>query len=310
MCRNEWRTIIQLQNKRLVSPFEFLLNLYSKPKYGEIDPTSIFFLTFPLFFGIILGDIGYGIAVALLAVFVSKKFASMVPLTKLIMPAALSSIFFGILFGEIFGFEELFGYHLPHVISRVHQIEEMLAISVGIGIIHINLGLLLGFINELEHGLKKAILAKGSWWLLQAGIALIAISALGIAPIPWIISAAIISLSVVMIYLGESVSGIAEIPALFSNVLSYSRLMAVGLASVGLALVVNGFIEEFAHAGGLMIIPAILIGIFGHGLNIALGILGGFLHSLRLNYVEFFTKFFKGGAIPFEPFGKVKEGET
>jgi len=107
-----------------------------------------------------------------------------------------------------------------------------------------------------------------------------------------------------MIYLGESMAGVVEIPGLASNILSYSRLMAVGLASVGLAIVVNGFVEDFIHQGGFMIIAAIIVGIVGHTINIALGLLGGFLHSIRLHYVEFFTKFFKGGAVPFTPFGQ------
>lgn len=298
---------VKLENSRLSKPFEFLMNLYSLPKYGEIDPTLFMFITFPLFFGIILGDVGYGATIALLALFIQKKIPSAATLTRIIMPAAISSIFFGLLFGEVFGFEEIMGYPIPHVISRLHQITEMLYLSVLVGLVHINLGLLLGFVNELEHGLKKAILAKGSWWVLQLGIAGLAGSATGVIGIPIYISGAVIAISIVMIYLGESMAGIIEIPALISNTLSYSRLMAVGLASVGLAVVVNGFIEQFMSAGGLMIIPAIIIGILGHGLNIALGILGGFLHSIRLHYVEFFTKFFKGGAIPFKAFGKTPE---
>ncbi|MAG15740.1 hypothetical protein CMO88_01630 [Candidatus Woesearchaeota archaeon] len=295
---------VKLSNTKLTKPFEFLMNLYALPKYAEIDPTIFLFISFPLFFGIILGDIGYGATIVLLLLYFAKKFPSMKPLAKVIMPAAMASIFFGFLFGEVFGFEELFGYHLPHLISRLHQVQEMLYISVIIGLLHVNLGLLLGFINELEHGLKKAILAKASWWLLQISLVGIAISLSGLLPIPMYINVILAIVSLIMIYLGESVSGLVEIPGLFSNILSYSRLMAVGLASVGLAVVVNGFVEEFASKGGIMILAAVIIGILGHALNIALGLMGGFLQSLRLHYVEFFTKFFKGGAIPFHPFGK------
>jgi len=296
---------VKLSNKKLVKPFEFLMNLYALPKYAEIDPTLFLFITFPLFFGIILGDVGYGATVVLLLLYLSKKFPSAKPLARVIMPAAISSIFFGFVFGEIFGFEELFGYHIPHLISRVHQIQEMLIISIVIGLIHINLGLLAGFINELNHGLRKAILAKGSWWLLQLSIGVMAASSAGLLPVPMYAGGILAIISVIMIYLGEGASGLIELPGLFSNVPSYSRLMAVGLASVGLAVVVNSFVEEFASAGGFMIIAAIFVGILGHALNIALGVLGGFLQSLRLHYVEFFTKFFKGGAVHYHPFGKI-----
>ncbi|MBS3133524.1 V-type ATP synthase subunit I [Candidatus Woesearchaeota archaeon] len=296
---------VKLSNTKLAKPFEFLMNLYALPKYAEIDPTLFLFITFPLFFGIILGDVGYGITVVLLLLYLSRKFPSAKPLARIIMPAAISSIFFGFIFGEVFGFEELFGYSIPHLISRVHQIQEMLIISIAIGLIHINLGLLTGFINELNHGLKKAILAKGSWWILQLSIGIMAASSEGLLPVPMYAGGILAVVSVIMIYLGESVSGLTELPGFFSNILSYSRLMAVGLASVGLAVVVNGFVEEFASAGGIMIFVAVIVGVIGHTLNIALGLLGGFLQSLRLHYVEFFTKFFKGGAIPFKPFGKI-----
>ncbi len=303
---------VKLANSRQVKPFETLMNLYALPKYWEVDPTLFLSITFPLFFGIILGDVGYGAVTALLLLLISKRMPKAAPLARVMMPAAISSIFFGLIFGEIFGFEELFGYELPHLISRLHQIKEMLIISVIIGAIHVNMGILLGFINEKDHhGLKKAILAKGSWWVMQLGIILAALSSTGILGVPAYLGGLLFIAGIAMLIIGEPME-IVEIPALASNIMSYSRLMAVGLASVGLAVVVNGFIEEFAAQGGIMILAAIIVGVLGHALNIALGLLGGFLHSIRLHYVEFFTKFFKGGAIPFQAFGrrKVEAAET
>lgn len=296
---------VRLSNSKQAKPFEFFMNLYSLPKYNELDPTLFLSITFPLFFGIILGDVGYGAATALMLLYLSKKFPQAAPLAKVMMPAALSSIFFGFIFGEVFGFEELFGYSLPHLISRLHQINQMLMVSVAIGWLHVNTGIMLGFINELNnHGLKKAILAKGSWWVMQAGIALIALASLNIISLPIYLGILLFAAGIAMLIIGEPME-LVEIPALVSNMMSYSRLMAVGLASVGLAVVVNGFIEEFLSAGGIvMMFAAVLVGVVGHALNIALGLLGGFLHSIRLHYVEFFTKFFKGGAIPFKAFGR------
>ena len=301
---------VKLSNNRVSRPFEFLMKLYSLPRYSEIDPTLFLSITFPLFFGLILGDMGYGLVIGAMALFIRSKIPAAKTLASLMIPAALSSIFFGAIFGEIFGFEELFGYHLPHVISRLKSIDQMLYVSIAVGFIHVNLGLLVGFINELSHGFKTAFLAKGSWWVLQAGLLVIAMNALGLARINPVIGYSMAAVAVVMIYLGESISGLTEIPALFSNILSYSRLMAVGLASVGLAHVVNGFVLKFSEAGGVMILAAVVIGLLGHALNIALGLLGGFLHSIRLHYVEFFTKFFKGDAIPFDSFGKKIQQEV
>ena len=289
---------VKLSHQKRTKPYEFFMRLYALPKYAEIDPTIFLFITFPLFFGMILGDIGYGATAVVLLTYIGKKYKSMASLVRVMMPAAFASIFFGFVFGEVFGYEAL-----PHLISRIHQTQEMLFISLIIGLLHVNIGLVLGFLNELSHGLKKAILAKGSWWILQAGVALLALSSLNIIPISTLPGWILIGLSVIMIYLGESFIGILEIPALLSNVLSYSRLMAVGLASVGLASVVNEFTTTFFAKGGIMIVVAIFVGLVGHALNIVLGLVGGFLHALRLHYVEFFTKFFKGGAIPFQPFG-------
>ncbi|KHO46844.1 MAG: V-type ATP synthase subunit I, V-type H+-transporting ATPase subunit I, partial [archaeon GW2011_AR3] len=112
------------------------------------------------------------------------------------------------------------------------------------------------------------------------------------------------AVSIVLLWLGEGVKGLIEIPSIFSNILSYARLMAIGLASVKLAEVVNEFATEFIHQGGIYIFYAVLLLVVGHVINNALGIIGPFLHSLRLHYVEFFTKFFKGGGKEYIPFGR------
>jgi V/A-type H+-transporting ATPase subunit I len=106
-----------------------------------------------------------------------------------------------------------------------------------------------------------------------------------------------------MLFKGEGVKGIIELPSLLSNTLSYLRLMAIGLSSVSIAIVVNTMAGEFFHGGGMMIFAGIMIILVGHVLNIILGLFGSFLHSLRLHYVEFFSKFFQGGAEKFKPFG-------
>ncbi len=298
---------VKMQNSKFAKPYEFFLRLYALPQYNEIDPTIFFAITFPLFFGIILGDVGYGLVLLGLLYYISKKVPTARSMAYLLMPSAVSSIIFGLVFGEVFGFEEIGHYHIPHLISRLHEVETMLYVSVAIGFVHVNLGILVGFVNELHHGLKKAIFAKGSWWVLQLGVLLIAAPALGILLISPLIGYALLAASVVMLFLGEGMAGVVEIPGIASNILSYSRLMAVGLASVGLSVVVDQFIVQFASAGGVMILVAVIVGLLGHALNIALGLLGGFLHSVRLHYVEFFTKFFKGGAVPFQPFGKKPE---
>lgn len=298
---------VNLKNPKPIQPFEFFMNLYSLPKYAEIDPTFFIFLTFPVFFGMMLGDIGYGIITAALFMGLKKKSGSreMQALLNVMIFASFASIFFGFVFGEFFGEEALFGTEFPRLFNRVEGVSEMLLITAGIGVAQLNLGFALGFYNKLkEHGFMRALLEKGSWIILEAGVALLAASYAGyllISPYAgWLLSI----IAVLMLIKAEGIKGIVELPSLLSNVLSYTRLMAVGLASVSLALVVNGFAREFFHMGGVYILFAVMILVLGHGINLALGILGPFLQSLRLHYVEFFTKFFEGGGKPYKPFGK------
>ena len=113
----------------------------------------------------------------------------------------------------------------------------------------------------------------------------------------------IIILSLSMLVKGEGIKGLIESISILTNTMSYARLMAIGLSSVILAVIVNEQSREFFHKGGFFILIGVLILIIGHGINIMLGLLGSFLHSLRLHYVEFFSKFFHGGAKKYTPFG-------
>jgi len=329
---------VNLKHSRLVTPFEFFLNLYSLPKYKEIDPTSLIFFTFPLFFGIMLGDVVYGIITLLLFRFLKTKINSpnANKLLSVMMFASLATIAFGFVFGEYMGFEsvnEEIGYSLksiglplhavmhegntvyefPRLLNRLHgemelfgySINTVLIIGAIIGFIHINLGLLMGFLNELSsHGFKHAFFAKISWIVLQLGAVLLISSLQGAVNLHWGVGAGILALSVIMLFIGEGIIGLIEIPGLLSNILSYLRLGAVALASVGLAVVINEQLAgPFLHKGGVYILLGVVILIMGHAVNIALGVIGPFLHSLRLHYVEYFTKFFHGGGIPYAPFG-------
>ncbi len=301
---------IQLQNKKTVQPFQFFLDLYSLPNYHEVDPSFFLFMGFPFLFGFMLGDFGYGLVTLGLFYWLKTRMQGKVAqqLFKILIIASLWSLAFGLFFGEFFGYEEIAGFHIPHVIGREHDKMLLLGAAVIIGIVHVNLGLLIGFYNELQHhGLWHAFCAKISWILLQLGCALLYLS-YGMYLIPPIFGFLMIGISVVLLYLGEGIRGMVELPSIFGNILSYARLMALGLASVGLAVVVNEMATEFFHKPSILnIIVGIIILVIGHVINIALGILGPFLHSLRLQYVEFFTKFYSGGGIAYRPFGGDKE---
>lgn len=303
-AKKEEKVPVKLKNPKIAKPFEFFMDLYTMPSYREIDPTFIVFLTFPFLFGFMLGDFGYGLAT--LALFIA--FRRLMPKAKnffnILIFASLMTIFFGLLFGEFFGFEEIGSFHLPHILSRAEDINQLLYLAVAVGAFHLNIGLILGFANELRsHGFMAALFAKGAWFVLEAGVVLVVLSSLKAIILPVYAGIIVILLSAAMLFKGEGVRGTIEIPSLFSNMLSYARLMAIGLSSVVLAMIVNDSAKQFFAKGGFLVLAGILVLIIGHAINIMLGLLGSFLHSLRLHYVEFFTKFFHGGAEKYRPFG-------
>ncbi len=294
-----------LENPSMVKPFEFFMNLYSLPKYAEIDPTFLVFITFPLFFGFMLGDVGYGIVTLIAFLVLRKKIKGEAKLLiNSLIVASLATILFGFIFGEAFGFE-----FVEHpILNRVHDLDLMLLISIVVGLIHITLGFLVGFYNVMiQHDFKEAVFEKGSWLVIEAGgLLVISEMLLSMTSFGNILGGILILAGIVMLFKGEGVQGLVELPSLLSNTLSYARLFAVGLASVQLALIINAFATDFFQQGGIMIGAAVLILLLGHFVNILLGLLGPFLHSLRLHYVEFFGKFYKGGGKRFIPFGTEK----
>lgn len=295
---------VKLKNPGYAKPFEFFIDLYSIPKHMEFDPTFLMFLVYPLFFGFMLGDIGYGIVGFALFYFLKKKIPKGAALFNILLISSVASVFFGLIYGEIFGLEEIGYFQIPHLLSRTHEVFTLLYIAIGIGIVHVNLGLILGFINKFKaHGLAKAIYEKGSWFVLQLGVALLTLSSFGVINLSPLFGYAFLLISIIMLYKGEGIKGIIELPSILTNILSYARLMAIGLSSVSLAVVINEMSAGFFHQGGFAILAGVLILIIGHTINIVLGLFESFLHSLRLHYVEFFGKFFEGGAEKYRPFG-------
>jgi V/A-type H+/Na+-transporting ATPase subunit I len=298
---------VQLNNSKFAKPFETFLDLYTLPKYKEIDPTFIMFITFPFLFGFMLGDFGYGLFTLGLFHILKKKIPKAAVFFNVLILSSLSTILFGLLFGEFFGFEQFGNFHLPHILSRSHDITQLLMLALAVGVVHINFGLILGFINEVRlHSFGKAVLAKGGWFVLQAGVVLLYLAITKQILLYPYVGGVVIFIAAVMLFFGEGMMGLIELPGIFVNITSYARLMAIGVSSVKLAEVINEFGINFIASGGALIVAGVSIMIIGHLINITLGLVGSFLHSLRLHYVEFFSKFLIGGGRRFKAFG-IKE---
>jgi V/A-type H+-transporting ATPase subunit I len=335
---------VEYDNVRFAKPTQFLMDLYSRPKYTEIDPTLSVAIVFPIFFGLILGDVAYG-AIVLAFALTLKRFITAEDgrmLLKVMRNAGISSIIFGFLYSEFLGFP-IPG--LPPILPSRHlaiggaeaggeaagpAVPELMMLAVWLGILHITLGRIFGVINHArqDHGKHriKAVLANFGWLLVMYGILIAVLSVFELPYMPnltgfppVVMGLSIVAIAgLVMIIIGvlfiiwDSALEMVELPTILSHVLSYARIVGVGLSSVAIAGVINliaiGMIiepqlEHFTILGIVFIIVGVVVFLIGHLMNAILGMLGGGLQSLRLNYVEFFTKFYKGGGKKYSPFG-------
>jgi V/A-type H+-transporting ATPase subunit I len=181
----------------------------------------------------------------------------------------------------------------------------MLLSSVVIGFFHVSLGFILGFINELRHhNFKHALYSKMSFLLILWGGVIALVSVVGLLPeFTKLLGIVVLLIGLTLAVLGEGIVGILEFPTVFSNVISYARIGAIGLSDYGLAFTVNFIAFNLIGLEGIMAIVSISILLIGHLTVFTLGIIGTGINSLRLQYVEFFTKFVHGGGTLYDPFG-------
>ncbi|MFW5956856.1 MAG: V-type ATP synthase subunit I [Natronomonas sp.] len=394
-------------NAKAAKPFELLVGIINRPRYSELDPTLILFLTFPAFFGFMIGDVGYGILYILMGYVLLDRFdsAGIRSLGGVALWAGIFTTIFGFLYGEFFGLHEI-GYIVygsagapmdkglsPDAIAFAWA---WLVVSLLVALVHLSIGYIFGFIDDLSHGILDAAAENLSWLMLMLGVWAWVFSThlkgvkplllystfnaegavvelpdgavtveshqvayeLGFAGLPESVGLAALGVAgfgfLFMLY-GETlhmgklgiVVGILESLNVLVNVLSYARIAAVLLAKGGMAFVVNllvlGAYEDhgsihflynngysvadgqvidasgqavggeilfpglLTDASGAMFVVAILVGglifVLGHVIVLLLGITAAGLQGIRLEYVEFFGKFYEGGGKPYSPFG-------
>lgn len=300
-AEEERRAPVLLDNVRAVQPFELLMGVLTPPRYGTIDPTPFLAVFFPLFFGLILGDVAYGLVLLAISAWIlrrERRSRLLDQVGRIMLICSLSAIVFGVAYGEFLGdLGEQFGMH-PLIVDRMEAIIPVLVFSVGLGAVHVTLGLVLGIANAyLEHRRKEMLDRAAMILALAAVFTLVGVVA-DVLPDDLLqpgIAALVVALVLLIYTVG--IAGPLEVFSAIGNVLSYSRLMAIGLSSVVLAKVAN----ELAGVVGNLLLGVIVAALF-HGLNIALGAFSPSIQSARLHYVEFFGKFYQSGGRPFKPF--------
>jgi V/A-type H+-transporting ATPase subunit I len=300
--RDEWgRVPVVLRNRPCLRPFELLLALVALPRYGSVDATPWLALYFPLFFGLVLGDVVFGVAgVAVALVARARGWGGRTgrEIAWIALWCSVSAIAFGILFGEALG--ELgarVGLH-PLLLDRRRAVMTFLALALGIGGVHVATGLALGIGAALRGGHPRAAVARGAKLLLLVAAAVVAVALAGRLPRAALRPALLSGVAFLFVsVLAEGPMALLELVLSLGNVLSYARLMALGLASVMLAEVANLVARTLDPAA-----MGLAIGVLLHAVNFTLGLISPTVAALRLHYVEFFEKFYDEGGAPFRPF--------
>ena len=302
-------------NKGYVKPYEFLVDMYSPVRYNAIDPTILVAIMFPFLFGYCLTDAFYGAIFSIVGVILVRGLGKVKPsmdaFGRIMITCGLWAIVLGLVTNGLLGDfpERIVGYRLPTVIPMIESFvhpEVILIIALTIGIIYTNIGFIMGTINDFRYGNKKdAIGSKICWFFLEGGIIFLAagmlIPALGM--VGTIFGVVLILVCLGMLVYANGLYGVMDVFGFLGNLISYARLLALCLSTGGMAMTVNILTNLCADIIPYIgIIVAVFIFIFGHIANFLVQILGAFINSLRLHYVEFFSQFFEAGKNKFDAF--------
>jgi V/A-type H+-transporting ATPase subunit I len=319
---------VEIENKSVIKPFEVITRLYGMPMHFNVDPTVFLAPFFALFFGICIGDAGYGLTMIILSALLIRKMQGDKKLIWMLVICSFFAILVGILTGSWFGnLTQIFIPGIDGLRTKIMWFDPMenpmplFAISMILGYIHIMTGLLIAFVHNLKQKDYIAALCDQLTWLIMLNsVVVLGLSKAG--PVPSQIGrffafVAIVPAVTIVLFstrqgswgarIGMGVYNLFSSIFYLGDVLSYLRLMGLCMVGAGMAMAMNILAETLSKTPIVGIIIAIVILIVGHGFNLFLSILGAFVHTMRLQFVEFFPKFLVGGGRVFEPLSKKYE---
>ena len=322
----------KMKNLGGVRPFQVVVNLFATPKYREWDPTPIISYSFALFFGIMVCDVVYALGIMLLSRFLLRKFVddpdsdNFKLFQRLIYTCAGVALIGGLLTGQYLGnIQTFFGFDNLALVQVVRETVQnpvsFIILALGIGFVHVNIGHVLSFIRGIKERNKGLVLSKAGLYALQLGIpsllnSLLGINIPGFTPQIYSILSNVMLAGIVLVVVSSVIQNgglgailwLFDITGILGDIMSYARLAGVGLATFYLASTFNMMATLFgqlipgtagAIIGGIL---GVFIVILGHSINLVLGAITGFIHSLRLCFVEFMFKFYEGGGREYSPF--------
>ena len=308
---------VQLKNNWLTKPLNMVTEMYSLPRYDNVDPNPLMAPFFILFYGIMMADMGYGLLMFLAGWIVTKKYhpkGIMGNLFGLMTLCGVSTFIVGAMTGGFFGdfipqlakiINPESTLELPYLFTPLQDTMAILVGSLVLGFIQILTGMAISFVKKAKDGhIMDGVWDEGSWWVIFIGAALAILKIGNIGKWPVVLIA-----GCVMLVIGSTrnAKGFGKLGALigaiyngvtgyFSDIMSYSRLMALMLAGSIIASVFNQLGAVTNNVAGFVIISLI-----GNALNFALNLLGCYVHDLRLQCLEFFNRFYQDGGKPFLP---------
>ncbi|MPQ42832.1 V-type ATP synthase subunit I [Clostridium tarantellae] len=305
---------IKLKNGGMTKAFESVTEMYSYPRYNEVDPTPFLTPFYLIFFGMMVADAGYGL-VMLIASLIAVKFLNLEEskkqFAKFFLYLSFPTILFGLIYGSFFG-DML---PLPRFIDPNNDVNKILIMSIVLGVIQIFFGLSLKAYTLVKLGKPKdAFYDVGSWIITLVSIGVIALGAQLALPdiaVKIAIGAMIFGMIVIVLtggraeetkgaQIGQGLYALYGITGYVGDLVSYTRLMALGLAGGSIAGAFNLLIGQFPGIAAIIFGPVLFL--LAHIFNLLLSLLGAYVHTARLQYVEYFSKFYEGGGKPFAPF--------